>query len=204
MATIRDEEIEIVLENIDYIPGYKEAEIERRTNEIQRQSNETKRQTLYNQMQDDYDKGRFNGATFTPTVDSECNIIWTNDKGLPNPETVNVKGDKGDTGAKGETGDTGATGNGIASIEKTSTSGLVDTYTITFTNGTTTTFQITNGANGTNGTNGQDGYTPVRTVDYWTDSDVSAMESHCDTYIDSKIGYINEALASLTTVGGGN
>lgn len=42
----------------------------------------------------------------------------------------------------------GETGNGIASIAKTSTSGLVDTYTITFTNGQTTTYQITNGANG--------------------------------------------------------
>jgi len=46
------------------------------------------------------------------------------------------------TGAKG---DTGATGNGISSIEKTSTSGLVDTYTITFTNGTSTTIDVTNG-----------------------------------------------------------
>ena len=54
-----------------------------------------------------------------------------------------AKGDKGDTG---ETGATGATGNGIASIAKTGTSGLVDTYTITFTDGTTTTFDVTNGA----------------------------------------------------------
>ncbi len=51
-------------------------------------------------------------------------------------------------GAKGDTGDTGATGNGIASIAKTGTAGLVDTYTITFTNGTTTTFTVTNGRDG--------------------------------------------------------
>lgn len=56
------------------------------------------------------------------------------------------KGDKGDTGETGATGATGATGNGIASITKTGTSGLVDTYTITFTDGTTTTFDVTNGA----------------------------------------------------------
>ena len=49
---------------------------------------------------------------------------------------------------QGEKGDTGATGNGIASIQKTSTSGLVDTYTITYTNGTTTTFEVTNGEDG--------------------------------------------------------
>lgn len=55
------------------------------------------------------------------------------------------KGDKGDTGETGATGATGATGNGIASITKTGTAGLVDTYTITFTDGTTTTFDVTNG-----------------------------------------------------------
>lgn len=49
---------------------------------------------------------------------------------------------KGDKGDKGNIGDTG---NGISSIEKTSTSGLVDTYTITYTNGNTTTFDVSNG-----------------------------------------------------------
>lgn len=43
----------------------------------------------------------------------------------------------------------GDTGNGIFSIVKTGTSGLVDTYTITFTDGTTTTFDVTNGRDGT-------------------------------------------------------
>lgn len=37
---------------------------------------------------------------------------------------------------------------GISNVAKTSTSGLVDTYTITFENGTTTTFNVTNGAPG--------------------------------------------------------
>lgn len=46
---------------------------------------------------------------------------------------------------KGNIGPTGLTGNGISSIEKTSTSGLVDTYTITYTNGNTTTFDVSNG-----------------------------------------------------------
>ena len=45
-------------------------------------------------------------------------------------------------GEKGDTGETGATGNGITNIEKTATVGLVDTYTITFTDGTTTTFDV--------------------------------------------------------------
>ena len=58
------------------------------------------------------------------------------------------KGDKGDTGETGPKGDTGDTGNGIASIEKTSASGLVDTYTVTMTDGTTTTFTVTNASSG--------------------------------------------------------
>ena len=45
----------------------------------------------------------------------------------------------------------GADGNGIASITKTGTAGLVDTYTITYDDGTTTTFDVTNGADGQNG-----------------------------------------------------
>lgn len=36
-------------------------------------------------------------------------------------------------------------GRGISSIQKTSTSGLVDTYTITYSDGTTSTFNVTNG-----------------------------------------------------------
>jgi hypothetical protein len=48
----------------------------------------------------------------------------------------------------------GATGNGIDNIIKTSTSGLVDIYTITYTDGTTDTFNVTNGENGTDGNDG--------------------------------------------------
>lgn len=40
-----------------------------------------------------------NGATFTPSVNENGNISWTNDKGLPNPQTVNIKGPKGDMGS---------------------------------------------------------------------------------------------------------
>lgn len=42
----------------------------------------------------------------------------------------------------------GDTGNGITSIAKTGTSGLVDTYTITYTDETTSTFTVTNGEKG--------------------------------------------------------
>lgn len=67
-------------------------------------------------VRDDADAGLFNGkdgATFTPSVSSDGVISWTNDKELPNPEPVNikgVKGDKGDKGDKGEPGEKGADG----------------------------------------------------------------------------------------------
>lgn len=57
--------------------------------------------------------------------------------------------------------DSGAfVGNGIQSITKISTSGLVDTYQITFTNGSTFDYQVTNG---------HDGQTPTITIQdgYW-------------------------------------
>ena len=43
----------------------------------------------------------------------------------------------------------------IQSIEKTDTTGFVDTYTIYYTNGTTSTFTITNGQNGKDGKDGK-------------------------------------------------
>ena len=52
---------------------------------------------------------------------------------------ASIKGEKGDKGDKGEAG------RGIVSIEKTSSIDNVDIYTITFTDGTTTTFTVTNG-----------------------------------------------------------
>ena len=50
------------------------------------------------------------GATFTPSVDDSGNLSWTNDKNLPNPDPVNIKGPKGDTGEQGEQGDPGPAG----------------------------------------------------------------------------------------------
>lgn len=46
----------------------------------------------------------------------------------------------------------GRDGRGIISILKTNTVGLVDTYTITYTDNTTDTFSVRNGADGSNGT----------------------------------------------------
>lgn len=143
------------------------------------------------------------GPYYTPYVDENGNLSWTNNGGLPNPATVNIKGAPG-TGleikgivesvsalpATAASGDVylvgseppydgylyvdggwtyigvvgvGENGRGIVSITKTGTSGLVDTYTITYTDGINpTTFTVTNGAPGspgvgvpTGGTTGQ-------------------------------------------------
>ena len=39
------------------------------------------------------------GTTFVPSVDTDGNISWSNIDGIANPETVNIKGPKGDRGS---------------------------------------------------------------------------------------------------------
>lgn len=68
---------------------------------------------------------------------SEGVNVWTLTETNGTTNAFNVR-----NGEKGEKGDTG---NGIVSTEKTGTSGNVDTYTITYDNGDTDTFTVTNG-----------------------------------------------------------
>ena len=60
-----------------------------------------------------------NGTTFTPTVSSAGVLSWSNNGGLNNPTSVNIKGPQGERGTtgpqgpqgvKGDKGNTGATG----------------------------------------------------------------------------------------------
>ena len=44
------------------------------------------------------------GATFRPRVDPDGNLSWTNDGGLANPETRNIRGPAGQNGARGPAG----------------------------------------------------------------------------------------------------
>lgn len=93
-----------------------------------------------------------NGATFIPSVSTEGVISWTNDRELPNPSPVNIKGEKGDKGERGERGLQGTQGiQGIKGDKGDS------------------------GKDGANGANGKDGYTPVKGVDYFTDVDKAEM-----------------------------
>lgn len=64
-------------------------------------------------LQEAKESGEFDGAdgaTFTPSVASDGTLSWTNDKGLDNPESINIMGPQGPAGEKGEKGDTGEQG----------------------------------------------------------------------------------------------
>ena len=67
------------------------------------------------------------------------------------------KGDKGAPGAQGEKGEQGVAGSGVRSVEKTGSDGLTDIYTITFEDGKTATFAVTNGEKGEVGEKGDTG-----------------------------------------------
>ncbi len=58
------------------------------------------------------------GASFTPAVSEDGVLSWTNDRGLPNPEPVNIKGPAGQDGQDGAPGPSGpAAGFGEVSAE---------------------------------------------------------------------------------------
>lgn len=69
-----------------------------------------------------------------------------------------IKGEKGDKGEPGVPGTPGEDGVSVTSIDKTSSDGIVDTYTITLSNGTTSTFTVTNGNDGDEGLSAYDLY----------------------------------------------
>lgn len=50
------------------------------------------------------------GPYYTPNVDVDGNLSWTNNGNLTNPQTVNIRGPQGPKGDKGDTGDTGPQG----------------------------------------------------------------------------------------------
>ena len=96
--------------------------------------------------------GGENGATFTPSVDQNGNLSWTNNKNLENPKPVNIKGPQGPAGQqgpKGEKGDTGQQGPKGEPGEQ--------------------------GAQGEPGKPGADGHTPVKGTDYFTDKEKQEM-----------------------------
>lgn len=74
------------------------------------------------------------------------------------------QGQVGPQGPQGLPGTPGSNGRGILSIVLTESKGNKDTYTITYTNGSQSTFVVTNGEDGIQGVPGKDGHTPVVTI----------------------------------------
>ena len=74
---------------------------------------------------------------------TEIIFEWENQKGISETSTIFV-----------ENGADGIDGNGISNVEKINTVGLIDTYRITFTNGNTFDYSITNGTKGEQGLQG--------------------------------------------------
>ena len=72
------------------------------SNENIRIANETQRDIYYTGIQNKVNNGEFNGATYLPNVDAEGNISWTNNKGLENPSSQNIRGPQGIQGPQGE------------------------------------------------------------------------------------------------------
>lgn len=119
------------------------------------------------------------GATFIPTVSNDGVISWSNDKDLPNPEPVNIKGVKGD---KGDAGAPGA--DGVSCTHEWDGATLI----VTSASGTSSADLKgekgdkgdpgqagADGQPGKDGQDGADGYTPIKGTDYWTDTDKAAI-----------------------------
>lgn len=98
------------------------------------------------------------GVTFTPSMSDNGDLSWTNDGGLANPQTVNLKGPKGDTGARGPAGADGAKGD--------------------------TGPQGPRGLQGDTGPSGADGKTPVKGTDYFTPTDVNEIAAEAAKKVD--------------------
>lgn len=85
-----------------------------------------------------------NGATFFPSVSDDGLLSWTNDKGLVNPESVNIKGPQGPQGPQGLTGADGKAGkdgtNGISPIIEVTDTETGVSLTIHDVNGVKTTY----------------------------------------------------------------
>ena len=109
-----------------------------------------------------------------PKIENGTWHVWNAETGNWTDTGISARGPQGDAG------------NGIVSIEKTGAVGVVDTYTVTFTNGDAATFTVTNGAvsavNGKTGAVSLDaGDLPFfASTDYTNGSVGSALQNKAD------------------------
>lgn len=117
------------------------------------------------------------GVTFTPAMSAAGDLSWSNDGGLANPASVNLKGPKGDTGARGPAGVDGAKGD--------------------------TGPEGPRGPQGEAGPAGADGKTPVKGTDYFTPADVNEIAAEAAKKVDisgklDKTGDASNVTAAFT------
>lgn len=110
------------IKDINYIPGYKQYELERQQNEIIRQSNETTRQsnetareTYVNELKQRVDSGEFKGEKGDKGEDGKQGPAGPQgpqgETGPTGPQgEQGPKGEQGETGSQGPQGETGAKG----------------------------------------------------------------------------------------------
>lgn len=118
--TVDDATGEVRAEYMEMMDGASRAEAERVANELRRVGSEAsresaeearasaeearagaeeRREVTIREFEEKVLAGFFDGATFTPSVSADGLLSWTNDKGLPNPGTVDVRGPAGKDGA---------------------------------------------------------------------------------------------------------
>lgn len=128
------------------------------------------------------------GAVFIPAVAENGDLSWSNNGGYTNPTTVNIKGV------------------GVESIERTSgdgSPGSVDTYTITYTDSNTSTFNVTNGS-ALDISGKLDLAGGIMTGSLILNADPTEnLEAVTKQYVDNLIGDIDAAMDAINNVIGG-
>lgn len=129
----------------------------------------------------------------TPIIEIGSNGNWLIDGIDTGKKAVGEDGKDGEDGIDGNDGKDGIS---VTRIEKTSSDGLVDTYTIYLSNGQTYTFTVTNGKDGPQGIQGEpgeDGKTPVINVGSNGNWYVDGEDTGCKAEgVDGNTPYIGE------------
>lgn len=155
----------------------KEAEENRVANEETRKTAETEREEYITELKERVDNGEFNGEPNVLSIGEVINgdeASATIEGDSPN-QKLNLVLPKGEDGAKGEQGEKGTGIQDILLKEGTHLAGTMDTYIINYTDGTSTEFQVYNGADG-------EGSGDMEKSVYDTDDDGVVEEAdHCES-----------------------